>query len=99
MEVYDQAANRWSALPPMTVARYWATAVGLNGKLYVIGGYNAIDPVATVEMYDPTTNRWSTVSGMPTARWSPGAGAISGKLYAVGGGGSVTQKINQVYTP
>jgi N-acetylneuraminic acid mutarotase len=83
----------------MTVARYWATAVGLNGKLYVIGGYNGIDPVTTVEMYDPATNRWRTVSGMPTERWSPGAGAIGGKVYAVGGGGSVTQAINQVYTP
>jgi hypothetical protein len=36
---------------------------------------------------------------MPTERWSPGGGAINGKLYAVGGGGSVTQAINQVYTP
>jgi N-acetylneuraminic acid mutarotase len=98
-DVYDPATGLWSALPPMTVARYWATAVGLNGKLYVIGGYNGIEPVTTVEVYDPATNRWRTVSGMPTARWSLGAGAINGKVYAVGGGGNVTQAINQVYTP
>jgi N-acetylneuraminic acid mutarotase len=84
----------------MTVARYEATAVGLNGLLYVMGGYNGIEPLTTVEMYNPATKTWRTVSGMPTARWSAGAGAINGKLYAVGGNGGVASlAVNQVYTP
>lgn len=72
---------------------------GVKAARHVIGGYDGIGPVATVEVYDPATARWRTVSGMPTARWSPGAGAIGGKVYAAGGGGSATQAINQVYTP
>jgi hypothetical protein len=70
-----------------------------NGLLYVLGGYNGIDPVPTVEVYDPATNMWRTVTGMPTARWAPGAGAVSGRLYAVGGQGEATLATTQVYIP
>jgi hypothetical protein len=83
----------------MSVARYWATAVGLNGRLYVIGGYDGNAAVATVEEYDPAARRWRTLAGMPTARWSPGAGAIGGKVYAIGGGGDSSLAVTQVYTP
>ena len=83
----------------MAVPRYQATAVAMNGLLYVIGGYNGSDPVHTAEVYDPTTNRWRTLTGMPTRRWSPGAAAINGKLYAVGGDDGDTAWITEVYTP
>jgi len=97
---YDLATNEWTSLPPMAVARYAATAVGVNGLLYVIGGYTAFAaPLATVEVYNPATNTWRTVTGMPTARWWPGAGAINGKVYAVGGHGEVTLTTTEVYTP
>ena len=73
--------------------------MGLNGLLYVMGGYNGVEPLATVEVYDPATRQWRTLTGMPTARWSLGAGAINGKLYAVGGQGETTLATTQVYTP
>jgi hypothetical protein len=96
--VYDPVKGQWTSLPPMSVARYAATAVGLNGLLYVIAGLDAFGPVTT-EVYNPATNTWRTVTGMPTARWSPGAGAINGKLYAVGGNGGITLQTTEVYTP
>jgi hypothetical protein len=37
-------------------------------SLHVIGGYNGIEPLTTVEVYIPATNRWRTMTGMPTAR-------------------------------
>ncbi len=97
--VYDPATRQWISLPPMAVARYMATAVGLNGLLYVMGGYDGIDPLTTVEVYNPASNTWRKVTGMPTARWSLGAGAINGKLYAAGGQGEAPLALNQVYTP
>jgi len=104
--VYDPATGRWTSLPPMASARYQATAVGLNGLLYVIGGYgyNATGPVIAVEVYNPVSNTWRTVTAMPTARWSLGAGAINGRIYAIGGKavgalGEVTLAANQVYIP
>jgi len=97
--VYDPANGEWSGLPQLKVARYSATAVGINGRLYVIGGYNGGDPLTAMEAYNPATNTWGTVTGMPTARWSPGAGAINGKIYVAGGEGDATLTTNQVYTP
>ena len=98
-DVCDPATGQWSTLPAMSVARYWATAVALNGRLYVVGGCDGNATVTTVEEYDPTLRRWRTLAGLPTARWQPGAGAIGGKLYAVGGGGDSTLAVTQAYTP
>src|SRR5262249_50879143 len=99
-DVYDPRSNVWSGLPPMKVARYAATAVGLNGLLYVIGGYTAnAAPVPSVEVYNPTTNTWRTVSDMPTARFWVGSGAVGGKVYAVGGHGTGPLTTTEAYTP
>jgi kelch-like protein 2/3 len=73
--------------------------VGLNGLLYVVGGYSGNGPVVWAEVYNPATNSWRPLTDMPTAGWSPGAGAINGKLYVIGGQTDTTMAINQVYTP
>jgi N-acetylneuraminic acid mutarotase len=97
---YDPGTGQWTSLPPMSVARYTATAVALNGLLYVMGGYTAFGaPLTTVEVHNPVTKTWRTVTGMPTARWWLGAGAINGKVYAVGGHRDATLAVNQVYIP
>ena len=73
--------------------------MGLNGLLYVVGGYNGSDRVNTVEMYDPATNRWRMLNGMHMARWSLGVGAINGKLYAAGGHGEDGAAPHEAYIP
>jgi N-acetylneuraminic acid mutarotase len=83
----------------MPTRRYSAAAAGLNGLLYVVGGYSGIGPLVAVDVYNPTTNSWRLLTDMPTGRASPGAGAINGKLYVVGGQADSTLAINQVYTP
>ena len=84
----------------MAVARYWAAAAAINGRLYVVGGYNGTDPLTTAEIYDPATAKWRTLAGMHMARWSSGAAAINGKLYTVGGNnGYATTTINEAYIP
>jgi N-acetylneuraminic acid mutarotase len=79
--------------------RYSAAAVGLNGLLYVMGGYSGNGPVVWADVYNPATNSWRTVTDMPTGRWSPGAGALNGKVYVVGGQADTTLTTNQAYTP
>jgi N-acetylneuraminic acid mutarotase len=79
--------------------RYSAAAVGLNGLLYVMGGYSGNGPVVWADVYNPATNSWRTVTDMPTGRWSPGAGALNGKVYVVGGQADTTLATNQAYMP
>jgi len=39
-EVYDPAANKWTALPPLPVGRHAGAAISLGDQAYVIGGNN-----------------------------------------------------------
>jgi N-acetylneuraminic acid mutarotase len=97
---YDPATGQWIGLPPMTVPRSAATAVGVNGLLYVIGGMSETgEKLTTVEAYNPATNSWRTVTGMPTARWGAGAGVVGGKVHVAGGNGGTTLATNQAYIP
>ena len=98
------SCNCWSEKPSLPTPRTGLAAAELNGKLYVLGGYNTIDRSThyenTLEEYDPTTNQWTRRSPMPTARYGLGLAAIGGRLYAVGGstnGGQVGTL--EVYDP
>ena len=75
LEVYDPGTGSWTTLAPAPTARYGATAVGLNGQLYVFGGLDGFeDAFTTVEVYSPSSNSWRTLSSMPTARGYLAAG-------------------------
>jgi uncharacterized repeat protein (TIGR01451 family) len=64
--------------------RAYAAAAELNGRIYVVGGW---ENQRTVEVYDPATARWSTAAPMEIGRQSPGlAVAPDGYLYVSGGG-------------
>jgi kelch-like protein 2/3 len=97
VSVYEPATEQWDSLP-LTSPRYWASAVGLNGLLYIMEGYSGNGPVVWAEVYNPATKTWRPLTDMPT-RWSPSAGAINGKIYVIGGQGDVTLATNQAYTP
>lgn len=53
-EYYDTAADAWTVAPKLLVGRESATAVALDGKLYVLGGRTRNgQKSARVEMYAP----------------------------------------------
>jgi hypothetical protein len=79
---YDPATNTW-------VTRRWAPnfhrqgAAGvIDGKLYVVGGFNDFHPVADLDVYDPATNSWSTLAPIPTGGAAAGA-VLGGQFYVV----------------
>ena len=54
-------------------------------KLYMVGGRNASDALATLYRYDSMANAWEALASMFTSRGAPAAAAIDGKLYVMGG--------------
>jgi hypothetical protein len=42
--------------------------VRIEGKLYVVGGFDGTTHLASVECYDPVANEWRTLPSMRTAR-------------------------------
>ena len=84
LEAYDPATNTWTTKTPMPTARAAVATGVIAGRLYVVGGHQAL-PLNTLEVYDPATNTWTTRASMPTARAYMGSAVINGKLYVVGG--------------
>lgn len=66
-EVYNTAANSWTAFTPLPVPHVGAGSAVLEGKFYVLGGYSQEDYSDTnmVHRYDPTTQRWENMGKMP----------------------------------
>ena len=88
----------WSAKANMPTAMYLMAAAAIDGKIYVVGGWNGSAYQSALEVYDPATNTWSTKTNMPTATHQLAAAAIDGKLYVVGGwNGSAYQSALEVY--
>jgi N-acetylneuraminic acid mutarotase len=53
LELYDPATDTWTTEAPMPTPRYGAGTVALNGRLHVVGGYDAASPVAVHEVFTP----------------------------------------------
>lgn len=83
--------GEWEPIAPIPTARQEVSTAVLNGKVYVIGGYDEnLNSTATVEVYNSATNSWSTARPLPLATNHNSAAAVGGKIYAFGGGGNRT---------
>lgn len=74
------------ALTPMPSLRQEISAAVLNGRIYVLAGFNSSgNSLNTVEVYDPNTNAWTNAAPLPIANNHNAAAVVAGKLYAFGG--------------
>lgn len=74
-EVYDIEGNIWSAISSAHISRSSHVSCAYGGKLYVFGGYTAVEPeigyilenrpTDTVEVYNPMDDSWEYRSSMP----------------------------------
>jgi N-acetylneuraminic acid mutarotase len=104
-ERYSAATNSWTTLAPMHMERDWlASATGLDGKVYAIGGYNpGCDCVTdTAEVYSPATNSWAFIAPLPVPRLMAAATTgPDGRIYLLGGGSMLNEGTVRAfaYTP
>mmetsp|Transcript_18837 Transcript_18837/g.29947 ORF Transcript_18837/g.29947 Transcript_18837/m.29947 type:complete len:433 (-) Transcript_18837:21-1319(-) len=88
LEIMNTAAGRtWTAGPNMPTSRGDVKAAVLNGKIYVVGGWNDVTYgfQNAVEAYNPQTNVWESLASLPVARGDCAVAAIAGRLVVVGG--------------
>jgi N-acetylneuraminic acid mutarotase len=95
VEAYNPATDSWSTKTSMpgTPMRYgFAAVTGGNGKIYAMGGIQAISGGSVldkVQAYDPVTDQWTTVASMQVARYRPAASVgPDGRIYVFGGQGT-----------
>jgi hypothetical protein len=83
--VFDPVLQTWTALTNMPQAKE-AKGEIINGKLYVIGGFNSAFPAysTSIDCYDIQTNTWSHLIDMPVANSANATTAYQNKIWVVG---------------
>jgi N-acetylneuraminic acid mutarotase len=99
----------WRTAAPMPTKRAEVAAAALDGKVYVVGGFEkpslgnvlSFAITSSVEMYDPTTDRWTSKAPLPVGLHHVGIGVVGGRFYIIGGysksGLSVWNPVATVY--
>ena len=83
------AEGAWVRKTDMPTKRFGISIAEVEGKLFVIGGSQSNDRLATVEVYDPATDSWTSRAEMPTARKNTAAAVVNGIIYVFGGTESI----------
>ena len=105
--VYDPATDTWDdTKAPMSLPRNGHTANVIDGKIYVIGGFESAqgNAVNHMEAYDPVTDTWETLSALPQKTGAHASAVVNGKIYIMGGEpseppGGITNDNTFVYDP
>jgi N-acetylneuraminic acid mutarotase len=91
----------WNSVSNLPAARSSSGVASVNGKIYVVGGYDGTSVQSTVYAYDtaqPSQGWLGTNSPLTSARSDLGAASVNGKIYAIGGyDGSSAQSTVYVY--
>ncbi len=91
VQVYDPDDGSWSSTAPMPsviigvstfTGPYDPVVIGLNGKLYVMGGYWQ-GTRNWIHVYDPDDDSWTRLADAPRTFtvWNAQGGVIQGKIY------------------
>lgn len=88
VETYNPKSENWMNILPFSKKRRYLSAVAIDNRIYVIGGYDTHSRLNTVECLDFSINEdgiWYSVSPMHMKRGLAGA-TVLGKLIYVAGG-------------
>lgn len=99
MFIYDTAADAWTEgteIPPGREAGSAGVAVS-RGRMFVFGGLQGSQPVATAQYFDPDTESWTPIADLPGARDHLVGTSIDDRVFAVGGrGGGIGSHVTDV---
>jgi N-acetylneuraminic acid mutarotase len=95
--VNANAQNGWERMNDMPTSRSVLKSVEHNGKIYVIGGDNAIKKHEKCnEVYDIETGSWSVLASMDSPRVGHTLEFLNNKIYVIGGVESVQQNFSNI---
>lgn len=88
VETYNPKSGNWTSIIPFTKKRRYLSAVSIDNRVYVIGGYDTHSRLNTVECLDFNVNNdglWYSVSPMHMKRGLAGATTLGKLIYVAGG--------------
>jgi N-acetylneuraminic acid mutarotase len=85
---YDPVARTWTRRADMPGVRFLlGAALGVDGRVYAVGGIGSRGAIKTVVAYSPRTNGWTQAPALSGSRSQLGVTAAGGYIYAIGGCG------------
>ena len=69
----------------MITPRCWATAIGHQGTMILVGGEDKNKKLATTELFNSTTRQWYSTGDLPLPRYHLKSVIIHNVLYLLGG--------------
>lgn len=84
---YGMRTKEWTTCAPMREARMDHAAVGVDDRVFVVGGSNekGLCVNKDVEMYDAATGIWRVIGACPEPRTALALVCLGRKLYVLGG--------------
>src|ERR1700720_2015012 len=77
--------NPWKKAAPFPEPDEELYGAPLNGKMYVIGGWDDGKAAGINYEYDPATDKWTQKKGMPRSAHHAAIATANGKIYVIGG--------------
>lgn len=78
-------ASRWRSDPPLPVVLQEISAVALDGRIWIVGGFEDFRDVGTVRIFDPSSGEWTLGPALPAPRHHIALALVGGDLYVLGG--------------
>ena len=97
-ECWLLAGGRWWPRAPMSARRSSACTAVIDNELWVCGGSDGRQSLATVEVYSPASNAWRSMPALNERRENPVCGVVGGSLVVAGGYGR-TSASAEAYCP
>lgn len=99
---YQVSTATWHREAPLKVARGFAAAATIGGRIYLVGGLDDTTEYNLCESYDPALyaagqDPWQALAPMSQGRAGHAAVASEGYLYVVGGGWDSYLSYNERY--
>lgn len=85
IECFDPAVGEWTILTGMKVPRHGHSALVVNDKILIAGGYTVTGHTGLTELYDPATQKWEILEPMPTPRGFFGMVCLDQKVLTLAG--------------
>ncbi len=102
---YDLGQDQWLTLTPSQVARGFAGAAVVSGKIYLVGGFDGTNFLANNDIYSPefeetAQSPWAKGASLPEGRSAMGIANMVDNIYLIGGDSLNDEFFSQLkYTP
>jgi len=102
---FDLGTTMWSGIASLLVQRGLPAVQAVGDKIYIIGGYSAVNPFTVqkpVLEYDPATDTYTEKADMPMPVFGAGSFVYNGRIWVLGGGTTAfatSTNAVQIYDP